>query len=110
MRRKSPDPLAFLRARGPLFTIARGRRRDERIDQCARHGRNIDHGPIERGLIGLLRLGKARQLADELDRRGANLFVSSGRIEIEERTDVPAHAGYFTVPAKPYCPDDDGAG
>jgi hypothetical protein len=46
----------------------------------------------ERGFVRLRRFVKARDFSHELERSSSNLFVSDGRIEIEEGFDIPAHA------------------
>ncbi len=60
------------------------------IRRRATAGHLVD-GAVERRLVGLRRRGEAAQLADELDRRGADLLVGRRRVEVEEGADVSAH-------------------
>lgn len=53
--------------------------------------RHVLDGVVERRLVGLGRPGKAGQLADELERAGADFVVRRRRFEIVQRSDVPAH-------------------
>jgi hypothetical protein len=53
--------------------------------------RDVLDGPVECRFVGLGRPCKARQLADELERAGADFVVRRRRFEIVQRSDVPAH-------------------
>ena len=78
-------------SRGPLGTIPRGGRCDERINQSPGNVGNVIDRAIEGCLIGVRRLRETRELAHELDRRRANFFVCGRRVEVEERSNIPAH-------------------
>ena len=53
---------------------------------------------IERALVRFRRLIEAADFPYELQRSSANLLVSHGRIEIEERPDVSAHSQHLGAP------------
>src|ERR1700733_4475565 len=60
----------------------------------ARRGRsNLIDGCNERGFICLGWLSETADLAHELKRSCADLFVRYGRIEVEEDLDIAAHSG-----------------
>src|SRR5690349_10886948 len=60
-----------------------GRRgRDQRVKQPHRRGGDLLDGSLERGLVGLGWLGGSADLAHVLERRGANLLVGRGRLEV----------------------------
>ena len=49
---------------------------------------------VEHRLVGLGRLGRAGQLADELQRARADFVVRRRRLEIVQCSDVPAHGEF----------------
>src|SRR6266567_183293 len=57
---------------------------------------DLVHGPVERILVRLRRFRKAADLPHELQRRGPDLLVSHGGVEIEERANVSTHAFRLT--------------
>jgi hypothetical protein len=70
-----------------------GRRtRVERINEHAGNLRDLAHRLLEGSFIGEGRFGEAADLAHELERGGADLLVGRGRLEIEKRSNVAAHA------------------
>src|SRR5436190_18259561 len=68
------------------------RRRDELVEQASGRDRDLVDGVLERLGVGAGGLLHPAHLADELERRVADLFVGRGRLEVVERSDVPAHA------------------
>jgi len=63
----------------------------KRVDQPSGDLRNVTHGVIECGLIGMGRLCKSADLADKLKRGSLNLRVGCGRLEIKKWSDVSTH-------------------
>src|SRR5579872_1909334 len=61
-----------------------------------RGGAHFVDRTIECRLVGAGRLGKAAELAHELQRRGADLFFGRRRLEIEQRSDTAAHDALST--------------
>src|SRR5262249_41189676 len=61
-----------------------------------RRGDGVER-PLKRLPVGLRRLVEAADLADVLERRGADLLVGGGGIEVVERSDVSAHASSVTM-------------
>src|SRR5882672_6430827 len=100
-RRWGPTPTRFAlrrsraRLRGDLVAILRRRRRRQRIDQATSDVGHLVDGTIERGLVRLRWRVESAQLADELQRRRADFFLSRRRIEIEKRFDVSAHLSFL---------------
>src|ERR1700722_18697561 len=72
-------------------TIARRCVGDEASQQLVRGCRHLLHGALERGLVGLRWPRKAAQLAHELQRRGADLRVRRGWLEIVQSLDAATH-------------------
>ena len=77
-----------LRLDGAVFGWGTG---VKRVDQPSGDLRNVTHGVIKCGLIGMGRLCKAADLADELKRRRLNLRVGCRRLEIKKWSDVSTH-------------------
>jgi hypothetical protein len=76
---------------GFFFSILRRRVRLKGIEKTVRDtGYFIDCGQ-KRWLICFRRLRETADFSHELQRSGANFFLSYGRIEVEKRFDVPAH-------------------
>src|SRR5262245_31690571 len=73
------------------LAIARRPRSLKRRDQPACRLRDLVDGTIKGGRVGLRGLGEAAQLAHELQRRGADLVLGRGRLEVEQRANVAAH-------------------
>src|SRR5262245_54675712 len=73
------------------FAIARRGIGRERIDQAAGRVGDLPDGRVEGGFVDARRVGRAAELADELQRRRVDLVVRRGWLEIGERLDVPAH-------------------
>src|SRR5689334_967686 len=72
--------------------VLRGSGGDEVVDEVARDVGDLGDGPVEDLLVGLRRLGRAADLADELERGRSHLVVGGRRLEVVERADVAAHA------------------
>src|SRR5579871_4190954 len=75
----------------------------ERFEQTSGYVGYLTHGSFEGGLIALRRFGKPADLAHELQRGGANLFFSDGRVKVEKWLDVPAHKKRFAPPLCNSC-------
>jgi hypothetical protein len=71
--------------------IARRRVGDEAAEQLVRRLRHRLDGAVEGGLVRLGRPIEAAQLAHELQRRGADLLIGGGRLEIMQGPDIAAH-------------------
>src|SRR5689334_5663016 len=82
---------SLARLHGLDLAVARRRLRLERENELARHFRHVFDRPVESGLIGFRGAIEARELAHELQRRGADLVLTRRRLEIEQSADVPAH-------------------
>src|SRR6185503_17796915 len=63
----------------------------QRCQQAAGRSGDLVDRKIERRLVDLGGPRVSAELADKLQRGGANLVLGRGRREIEQRTDVPAH-------------------
>src|SRR4029077_2567476 len=87
------EPLggARFRLRCLFFTVLRSSCGFERMQETAGDRRDFVDGRLERRFIGLRRLVEAADLAHELQRGGADLFVGDRRIEVEKNSDVSAH-------------------
>src|SRR5205085_2655617 len=87
--------ISFTRAHSGLrrldLAISRRRTGGQRVHKTPGHLTRLVYRPVERLLVGLRRHRESTDLPDKLQRRGANLLVCGGRLEIEERPDVPAH-------------------
>jgi hypothetical protein len=76
----------------------------ERIQKTAGDGGDLLDGRQKGGFVRPRRLGGSADLSDKLHGGGSNLAGGSGRIEIEEWYDVPAHESslfqdsYFRTP------------
>ena len=79
------------RLRGLDVAVARRRVRDEVVEQVRGDVRDLVDGAGEDGFVGLRRLRRAADLAHVLERRRADLVVRRARLEVVERSDVPAH-------------------
>ena len=66
------------------------------MEKLGGSGGDFLDGGEEGGFVGLGRLVEAGDLADELERGGADFVGSDGRLEIEKRFDAAAHG----APAK----------
>src|SRR5262249_27873393 len=89
LREPRACPLSRFRRLG--FAIARRACRRERIEQPSGGGGLFVDRTVERRLVRLRGAGEPAQLADELQRRGADFILARGRLEIEQRADVSAH-------------------
>ena len=67
------------------------------------HVGHLVHRTLERLGVRLRRLREAADLADVLERRGADLVLSRRRLEVVERSDVAAHASRL-APGRPRSP------
>ena len=76
---------------GHLRPIAWRGLRNERIQQPVRDGLHVIHGLVEGFLVGFGRFRETGKLAHELNGGRSDLLVGRGRIEVEQRTNVPAH-------------------
>src|SRR5437667_8548185 len=74
------------------FAIARLCVGHQRFQEIPRYCCDLFDGVIERRLVDLRRLVEPRELSHELDRRSLDLLLSRGRVEVEQRLDVPAHS------------------
>src|SRR5262249_27586362 len=72
--------------------VARGGRREKRGEQLPRHLGSAADGVREGRLVRPRGPGEAGELAHELECGRADLVVGDGRLEVEERLDVSAHA------------------
>jgi hypothetical protein len=61
------------------------------VDQSGRSDRHLVDGAIEGGCVGAGGPGRPAQLADELERGGADFVFGCGRLEVGEGLDVSAH-------------------
>src|SRR5438093_10002351 len=89
----APEPLrsSGAGACGLNFAIARFARSHQRTQKIPGHRRYLFDGVIECRLVDLRRLVEPRELSHELDRSSPDLLLSRGRVEVEQRLDVPAH-------------------
>src|SRR5438093_6928595 len=94
----APEPLrsSGAGACGLNFAIARFASSHQRTQKVPGHRRYLFDGVIECRLVDLRRLVEPRELSHELDRRSPDLLLSRGRVEVEQRLDVPAHG----IPSK----------
>src|SRR5262245_36658108 len=90
-RLREPRSCSLSRFRGLGFAIARRACRRERIEQPARGVGDFLDRKVECRLVRLRGAGEPAQLADELERRGADFILARGRLEIEQRADVSTH-------------------
>src|SRR4030095_10855563 len=82
---------ARARLRGNLLAILRRRRRRQRVDKAAGDVRHFFDGMVGCLFVCLRRCVESAQLANELQRRRADLLVGRGGIEIEQGFYVPTH-------------------
>src|SRR5262249_11530725 len=82
---------ARLRLGGLDGAIAERRRRDQRVDEAPRDGRDLFDAVVEHLLVQLRRRVHAGELPHELQRRRADLLVSRRRLKIEKGLDAAAH-------------------
>src|SRR5438309_8139112 len=75
---------------------------DERVQKVSGHRGHLRDGAIDRGLVGPGRLAESRDLPYELEGGIPNLRVGCGRVEVEQRFDVPAHVLWPRVPGRQY--------
>src|SRR5262245_10232491 len=73
----------------------------QRPDQRTRGGRDLLDRVVEHDLVGLGGAGEAAQLANELQRRGADLLVGGGRLEVEQGLDASTHGGVTQMESHP---------
>ena len=77
---------------GGLDLAVLGRRgRHQVVDEVPGDVRDLADRLVEHGLVGRRRLGRAGDLAHELQGRRVDLVVGRGRLEVVEGADVPAH-------------------
>src|SRR5687768_2422149 len=67
---------ALTRLRELHIAVPRLGIRMQRVHQSAGRGRHFVHRSLEDGLVGARRAGRAAQLANELERRGADLVLA----------------------------------
>jgi len=89
--RAEPFLVPRLGARRFLFAISCRLLRLQGMKKSGGDGGNPVDSFLECGLIGFGRLRITANLANKLQRRGANLTVGRGRIEVKQRLDIPAH-------------------
>src|SRR5262249_7931262 len=92
-QRSGSEPFRRARARLGAFFLAVprcGARLERREQLTGDPGDRLD-GVVEDRLVHLRRLVEPADLADELQRRVANLLLRHRRLEIEEVSNVPAH-------------------
>src|SRR5829696_7990009 len=83
---------------GGLDLAVLGRRGGlQRLEQVPRHVRDLLDGAVERLLVGLRGLREAADLADVLERGGADLVLGRGRLEVVQRANVVAHGSERTL-------------
>src|ERR1022692_3096805 len=80
--------LGLRRLHGP---VSGGRRRDQGMDQPMGHLEHVFDRLVEGRLVGLRRLVETAQLADELQRRRADLVIRGRRLEVEQDLDAATH-------------------
>src|SRR6202023_1077657 len=81
----------FTRFRRFRLAVLCRARRFQRLQEAARRVRDLVDGASERRFVGTGRVRKSAQLANELQRRGADFLVRGRRLEIEECAYIPAH-------------------
>src|SRR5436853_6709068 len=92
-RSRCPEPFGGSSAGARSFDLAVPGFRvgDERVQEVSGHRGHLRDGAIDRGLIGPGRLAESRDLPYELERGISDLHVGGGRVEVEQRLDLPAH-------------------
>src|SRR3954469_833962 len=101
-----PRPLPGLRRLD--LPVLRRRGGHQRVQQAGRHRGHLLDGAVERLGVGPRGLRRPADLADVLQRRGVHLVEGGGRLEVAQRTDVPAHTrsvGGPSCPEKRPAPD-----
>src|ERR671914_3018285 len=83
------------------LAVLRRRVRLQLVEQLHRHRGDVVDRTLERLGVGARGLVEAADLADVLERRGADLFLGRLRLEVVERSDVPAHTR-SVAPTAPY--------
>lgn len=73
------------------FAIAWGGRTVQFVDEAGRSRGDLVNRAIEGRLVRARRAGGTAEFADELDRRGANFFVSGRWFEVGQCFDRSAH-------------------
>lgn len=68
------------------------RNRLKRVDQRPRDLRDIAHGLVKSRFIGMRGLVEAAYFTDKLKRSSVDFRVRGGGLEIEKRSNIPAHA------------------
>src|SRR5438046_8798918 len=101
-RSRRPESFGGSRAgtRSLDLTVPGFRVGDERVQKVSRHRGHLRDGAIDRGLVGPGRLAESRDLPYELEGGIPNLRVGCGRVEVEQRFDVPAHVLWPRVPGR----------
>src|SRR5215211_2489746 len=79
---------------------AHANRSRERVEEPAGGVRDLLDGAVEGGGVCPRRRVEARELAHELQRRGADLVLGRRRLEIEQRTDLAAHRVFLLAPGR----------
>jgi hypothetical protein len=69
-----------------------GQSGDDSFQQVLRGVRDLVDGAVERLLVALRGLSVAADLADELERSGADLLVAGDLIVVTQSKDASAHA------------------
>src|SRR5262245_32839625 len=80
------------------LAMARRGAGDERVEEPVRHRRDLVDGAAEGRRVGLRRSREPAQLADELERGGADLLVRGRWREVVQRLDASTHDG---APCRP---------
>src|SRR5262249_6421673 len=78
------------------FAITRRRGGDQHVQELPSDLRSSLHRALEGGFVRFRGFVHARELAHELERRGAHLVVGDRRFEVEQSPDVAAHGDSST--------------
>src|SRR5437016_10929792 len=101
-RSRRPEPFGGSRAGACSLdlTVPGFRVGHERVQKVSGHRGHLRDGAIDCGLIGPGRLAESRDLPHELEGGISDLLVGCGRVEVEQRFDVPAHVLWPRVTGK----------
>ena len=80
----------------PLNNFEPPATRDEVFEQVPSGVGDVEHGLVERGLVGLGRLGRPAHLAHELQGGRVHLVLGGRRLEVVEGSDVATHGAQRT--------------
>lgn len=71
--------------------------RHQRLEESGRGQRHLLNGAVERLFVGSRRCSKSADLPHELQSRGPDLVVGGRRLEVVQRSDVPAHISWIKL-------------